>query len=139
VVHPGLDGLSQDSDCAVKIARRPPHSWTRQLHRAITDAVDNQRTVRKRKTSTKIRLFDHSVFSWYPINLFHGRSNLLTAPDNAGDLSEPHALFRTSMISGSYRTLLKYEPIKIRSIKPEHRWPEVEPSAHIGRTACFLA
>src|SRR5205809_3845844 len=59
--------------------------------------------------------------------------NVETAPDNPGDLSKRHALFRDPMISGSRRTLLKYEPIKMSSIEPVHRGPVVEPFAHICR------
>jgi hypothetical protein len=62
MVHSSLNGLSQDSDRTVKIARRSPDSWTRQLHRPVTHAMDNPRTVGKCVVSAKVPLFGHSVF-----------------------------------------------------------------------------
>src|SRR5207249_12159466 len=56
VVHPSLDGLSQDSNRAFKIARRSPHFWTRQLHSAITPALVNPPTVFKPDASATTRL-----------------------------------------------------------------------------------
>jgi hypothetical protein len=63
MVHPSINGLSQDSNRTGKIARRSPDFWTRQLHRPVTHAIDNQRTVGKCVVSARVYLFGHSVFS----------------------------------------------------------------------------
>src|SRR5579872_691958 len=60
VVYTGVNGLSQDPNGFVGIARRPPHLRTRQLHRPITHAVHRQRSVRNRKTSAEAGWFGHS-------------------------------------------------------------------------------
>ena len=49
--------------------------------------------------------------------------------DNFGDLSEGHAFFSDTVIPGPCETLLRHEPVEMRSIEPVHRGPAVEPFA----------
>ena len=45
VIHSRFNGLSQDPDGFVGIARRSPHLRTGQLHGAITNTVHGQRSI----------------------------------------------------------------------------------------------
>src|SRR5262245_46353271 len=61
MVHTSFNGLSQNPDGAVNIARWSPHFWTRQLHCAITHAVHGQRSVGEREASAEIHLLGHAI------------------------------------------------------------------------------
>src|SRR5208337_1149825 len=50
-----------------------------------------------------------------------------SAADHASDVSERHAPFGDPMVAGSCGTLLERQPEEMRSIKPVHGGPAVEP------------
>ena len=65
VVHATRDGLSQNSDCYIDIARRPPYQLVAispgELHGPIAHAVHGHLRARQREVPGEINLFSHSV------------------------------------------------------------------------------
>ncbi len=59
VIHAGLNGLSQYSDCSLDVAGRSPDLRACKLHRAIAHAVYGHRGAGERETAAKVYLHFH--------------------------------------------------------------------------------
>ena len=65
VVHAGGNGLPQNPDGGVHVARRPPDLRTGELHGAVAHTVHGDGCVREREGAAEIGLFRHCVYPLY--------------------------------------------------------------------------
>src|SRR5260221_6421607 len=65
MVHATRDGLSQNSDCCIDIAGRPPYQLVsispRELHRTVAHTVHRYRRAGQSEAAGQINLFNHFV------------------------------------------------------------------------------
>ncbi len=60
VINSELNNFAQDRECPVMVCRWPEYMRTRQLHGAISDAVESDRRAWKRKSPAEIGCI-HSI------------------------------------------------------------------------------